>query len=221
MVDRERFLLLFGALAACHEARDSRTVTLQAIPEPTPNAPTFCESLAKRNDAVLANPAITEDDRQQRKARCGEDSEKKVRALLTSAGERPAFLSYCHEGDGGVWAVVLVSASLDDPGGEGPPCGWAATYKLIHRDATNSVATSAERKYLAWLNEQDEFKVAKVVDLDHDGQDEIFISETKWQNGDMRCNDPNRTDECSSVEHATEILTARGGNVEPYSAPKR
>jgi hypothetical protein len=223
VIDRERFLLLFGAFAACHEARETGTVTLSGIPEPPPpHAPTFCESLARKNEAVLANPVLSEENRKERKAQCGPDTDTSVLASLLNPRQRPAFMSYCHEGKGGTWAVVLVSASLDDPGGEGPPCGWAATYKLVHRDAMNRVATSTERQYLLWLNEHAEFKIDKLDDVDHDGQDEIFISETTWQNGDMRCNDPSRTDECSAVDEPTvEILTAKGDKVEPYAAGKR
>jgi hypothetical protein len=215
VVDRERYLLLLGALAACHEARASGTVTLSTVPRSPPPEPTFCESLAKKNDTLFANPENSEASRRERAAQCGAEENKRVRTLLVDSTKRPAFLTYCHESKGGTWAVVLVSVSLDDPGGEGPPCGWAATYKLVHvRDAMKAagIATSSARQYRQWLNEQDAIKVVGVDDHD-DGQAEIVLSETLWQNG-QRC--LGGEDECGLGDATLERLRVTADKVEPY-----
>ena len=222
-MDRDRYLLFVSALTACH-AQETHEVTIAAIPSlplAPPNASsTFCESLAKKNDSLLAQPEVSEASQQDRTLQCG-DEDKRVRALLVNPVERPAFLSYCHTSQGGTWAVMLMSVSLDDPGGEGPPCGWAATYKLVHvRDGawdttkTKGVATSSPLEYLHWLNEYDEYKVVRLIDYDHDGQDELVLSETKWQNGACA-----GVEDCNQDEATDEIWTAIGDKVTAYRPP--
>jgi hypothetical protein len=213
-MDRQRFLLLVGALTACHEARDThQAVTLSAIATPPqkPHEQTFCESIAKQNDAVLANPQASAEALEQRASQCGEASEKTVRAELTSLREHASFLTYCHEGKGGVWAVVLVSASLDDPGGEGPGCGWAASYELAHqRDPTKTsgAVMSPKRDYLAWLNEHDTSTIEKAFDYDNDGQDELIVSSEQWENGG------------GGDGPSVIVWRARGDKIEGYPTPK-
>jgi hypothetical protein len=218
-VDRDRFLLLVAALSACH-AQEIHEVTVASVPSSPPSPPrdtTFCESLSKKNEALLAQPEIPQAALENRLGQCGEAEDKRIRALLVNPTERPAFLNYCHASQGGTWAVMLVSVSLDDPGGEGPPCGWAAAYKLVHvRDAvkTSGVATSSTREYVHWLNESDEYAVVRTIDYDHDGQDELVLSETKWQNGECA----GLGEDCKTEQPADEVWTI-GNKVTGYRPP--
>ncbi len=185
-VNRDRFILLAGAIAACHEAREDRSaVTIAALPPPPPRVVDICGALLHDNEQALATPRHTTPT-DAAAPTCPHEFADKSRDLLRNAAERPPFLTYCHPSAGGTWAVVVVSASLDDPGGEGPPCGWAASYKLIHvrsGEKRDSAISSEAIDYLAWTNETNEWKVEGVFDYDEDGQDEIILSKHVWENG--------------------------------------
>ena len=202
-VNRERFVLLAAALAACHEARERAVVTIAPLPSSPPSAhrPDLCDALRKQNDLVFSTP-------HQASTNEPPTCPPEYRApAIHDASKRPAFATYCHPSNGGTWAVELVSVSLDDPGGEAPPCGWAAKYRLIHvRDGHGEDRGVAfERDYLAWSNESDEWAVEALFDYDGDGQDEIVLSRHRWVNGGGENGAP-----------ALTILQARGSAIVAY-----
>ncbi len=214
-VNRDRFLILVGALSACH-AQERTEVTLPALPSTTPPPPTpesFCDSLARKNEAVIANPAGPRELKKQRVATCGEESDNYARASFTDPAKRPKFLSYCHAAQGGTWAVMIMSISLDDPGGEAPPCGWQATYKLVHVRG-GVIATSDPIEYTRWSNDSDEYEVTRVVDLDHDGQDELVLTETPWHNGEC----VGMGEDCEREGPSERRWTAAGDKVTVFKA---
>jgi hypothetical protein len=119
-------------------------------------------------------------------APCNRAEKRKEWRASVESGKVGKFLSYCHEGKGGVWAVVVVSVSLDDPGGEAPGCGSAVQYKLVYQHdprKTDGAIMSSERSEIAWANERASFAVESVFDYDNDGRDEIILSESRWANG--------------------------------------
>jgi hypothetical protein len=92
VVNRERFLLLVGALASCHEAREVRGVTLSTVPAPPTRGPTFCESLAKENAVVLAHPEAPSEE-----SPCKAPEERrKFKDFARNGAKRDPLLSYCH-----------------------------------------------------------------------------------------------------------------------------
>lgn len=188
-VDRDRFLLLAAALSACHQATrqsaapapvQSAPVVAQSaapIEEAPPKPPTFCESIAQQNARLLSNP----------KGSCPSYREQELgeRAnLIDQIGN--GLFRYCHEGKG-VWAVVVVSAELDDaPTGEAPGCGAQATYELIYTQdpgAPASVVKSADRTWDHHPNSTVEPEPEAIIDYDGDGKDELLFSTRSWWNG--------------------------------------
>ena len=155
-VDPERFLLLVAALAGCHEAarqapaKASPAATAVATIEvpPVPKAPdagppaiNSCEALALENDAVVARAG----------GACAgyEADETNVRAELAKT-LKDGFFRYCHRGKG-TWAVVILSAALDAPGGESGGCGWSAEYQIVFQaDPKAKIADGLRTKPTTW-----------------------------------------------------------------------
>src|SRR5580765_7487087 len=115
-VDRERFLILAAALAACHDARTpNNNVTLQPPPPPAHVAPDPCAGIASENARVLRNPtnackSETDDEAADR----AEEATRLRKQLLDT--KNPLF-DYCKTGHG-TWVVVVVSSQITAPTGE-------------------------------------------------------------------------------------------------------
>lgn len=198
-VDRERFLVLAAAIAACHDARTPANVTI-AAPPPVVAAPRDpCAGVASENMRVLRNPTNAcknEDD--------GDDRDRteeieRLRKQLTDT-KNPLF-DYCKTGHG-TWVVVLVSSQLTAPTGESGRCGASVEYQLVYVSADGRVA-SKPRHWEGFADETESSTVAGQVDYDGDGRDELVLGDQKWSNG-------------GGGETNAEVLRAMPWAIEPY-----
>jgi hypothetical protein len=195
-VDRERFLLLATAIAACHDARSPNGVTL-ALPPPAVTVPDACAGIAAANARVLADPTNackgeTEDDDRT-------DEAGKLRTKLMDT-KNPLF-DYCKTGHG-TWVVVLVASGITAPTGESGRCGASVEYQLVFVSSDGRVR-SKPRHWEGFADTEQSTTIAGQVDYDGDGRDELVLSDREWENG-------------GGGDWNAEVLRATPTAIEPY-----
>jgi len=195
-VDREGFLFLAAAIAACHDAR-TPNVTLNASPPHADAAPDPCAGVSRDNAHVLARPmnaCMTEDGDDDRTAETTALRKKLV-------GTKNPLFDYCKTGHG-TWLVVLLSSQLTAPTGESGRCGASVDYQLVFVSADGRV-TSKPRHWEGFADEDKSSVVAAQIDYDGDGRDELVLEDHEWSNG-------------GGGESNAEVLRATPSAIEPY-----
>jgi len=193
-VDRERFLILAAALAACHDARTPTNVTIAAPPPPAVSAPDPCAGVASENMRVLRNPTNACKDDQDRT----EEATKLRKQLIDT--KNPLF-DYCKTGHG-TWVVVLVSSQITAPTGESGRCGAAVEYQLVFVTPDGRVS-SKPRHWEGFADDEEITVIAGQLDYDSDGRDELVVTDHEWANG-------------GGGEKNAEVLRAMPWAIEPY-----
>ena len=179
VIDRERFMVLAFAIAACQPLVNERVATPPvppAIPIATaaaasPVAPalSMCAEVARSNAAILSSPT----------GDCAELATglpiEEVRKQLLHVSRDP-FFQYCHEGHG-TWAVVVAGAVLSESYLEGgPSCGSAISYQLVFISKTGERVTSPTRTWTMLADSSTKAVVEAAFDFDGVGRDELVIS---------------------------------------------
>jgi hypothetical protein len=195
-VDRERFLILAAALAACHDARSAASVTLQT-PLPVAAAPDPCAGVAADNAHVLAHPTSACKDEND-----GGDLTDQVDAMSKKLRDtKNALFDYCKTGHG-TWIVVLVSSEITAPTGESGRCGASVEYQLVYVSKDGRVR-SKPRHWEGFADEDQSSVIAGQVDYDGDGSDELVLEDHAYSNG-------------GGGETNAEVLRATTSAIEPY-----
>ena len=195
-VDREGFLFLAAAIAACHDAR-TPNVTLNASPPHADAAPDPCAGVSRDNAHVLARPmnaCMTEDGDDDRTAETTALRKKLV-------GTKNPLFDYCKTGHG-TWLVVLLSSQLTAPTGESGRCGASVEYELVFVSSSGRVR-SKPRHWEGFADEDKSSVVAAHIDYDGDGRDELVLEDHEWSNG-------------GGGESNAEVLRATPSAIEPY-----
>jgi hypothetical protein len=182
-IEREAFLVLCAAMAACHHEAVSAPSAAAAVtlPPPLPNAQPVadadaCAAIARENAARLASP----------RGACPTDEASnvaEVRAKLVAAAKDGLFAT-CRVG-GGTWAVLVRDVELSEPAGEsGAWCGASARWRLVFVDPkTGARAESGDFPWASFPDSDAHAEVNAVYDFDGDGRSEIVTTETEWSNG--------------------------------------
>lgn len=176
-VDRELFLLLTTAMAACH--RDAAVVAPTTAPSTHPSAAAVdpdeaCALTLQANRVVIEHvengcPAYSEP----------KAGHAKLRALWSDK-----FLHYCKRDRHGAWAVVLSEAKLTAPSGEGGTwCGAEVSYRIARLEPNAPAAYEAAATVSNYADSQQSARIDAQYDLDGDGRDELFIAYNSWFNG--------------------------------------
>jgi hypothetical protein len=186
-VHRERFLLFFAAIAACHDAehgpaKSAGAVTIAPLPPPpTPPAPTPCAAVIANNQRILATPTnecVKSDDGDDRDR---DEEAGRVRAGLVAKRKAPLF-NYCHEGHG-TWMVEIASAKVTAPTGESNSCAAEVTYQVVFAKAGEAKLATKPRSWESSPDDDVSSKVFSQIDLDGDGRDELVIVNKAFYNG--------------------------------------
>jgi hypothetical protein len=157
----------------------------------------FCEEISRNNDRLLSAP----DGYCEGYASAVEAT----RSEVARQRSQPEW-HYCHQGKG-AWAIRLLTVTLDAPGGEAGGCGWGATYEFVHEGTPDAPpgerATSLPQVFSSYPDDRSELKAELTFDYDGDGQDELIVGSSEWQNG-------------GGTDDSVVVLRAAGQKVVPY-----
>jgi hypothetical protein len=231
LVNRDRFLLLAAALAACHKptadhegerppAQEAAVIPAAAPPHPSAStaSPRTTDSASRAADATTFDASeacarliaknreiLSHPARDCAAEGMPEDRKamnfKSVRDRLMAIG-RDGLFTLCHPGHG-TWMVSVLKAGFSEPAGEGGPwCAAAASYELIYVSPDGERTTSKPRRW----DEGDgahSSNFAAQFDVDGDGRDELVLDDVYLESG-------------SPPLYSVEVLRAKDSVISDY-----
>jgi len=105
-------------------------------------------------------------------------AEQGLRTFPSDSEVRPREQPQCLEGKGGAYSFAWTFGYFVETGGYGD--GYAATLELLHADARGRVAKSAGSHFEKSGLEADEVVLQGLADYDHDGVDELLVTNSQW-----------------------------------------
>jgi len=178
-VRRESFLFLAIAISGCHDAPALKAVTIEATSS-SPQLPVLdCAAIARNNDEVLAKPAIEGVEGAQKRNVHNVGS---LRAEIARAAHDQPLLGHCRTGHG-AWFVEIVSAIVAGPIGESEMCGVRVEYTIGFQSAAGARVSAPPRTWESGSESRAKLEAPFQVDIDGDGNDELFVKTTAWQAG--------------------------------------
>ncbi len=177
-IDRDAFLLLTAALAACH-AQHADATHASAVPKAS-TAPAAIDPAKLCDELATAN--LAEADRAAGHCEGGQPGSYQLTGDVPTAHAAALYAAAdgsfpCMSGSGGAWGMAASHFAISAPATEsGPQCGWEAQVRVLYRSARG------ERFELPLhprvdFGDPGELDFRGLFDFDGDGRSEALVME--------------------------------------------